>query len=455
MRMPERTLTENTTTTFCSTIDPELVLYMDEENSDEDMILYNSSSRVVTRREQVDAEKNDTTVNVTQESMTVNLEMLGQFLRNSYKGINSSLQRNSSQEESIKLTKTNWCSSRFTFFSQDTGLLKGQTLEDIATEKSPLTDLLAKENYWLDVTDPTESELKWLGKLFTIHPLTIEDIQGQELREKCESFRNYYFVSIQTIEIDDMETRCSKIKNLFNIYSIVMGTSILTIHYKQTHHPETVVRRFNEMKGHVEFTPDWINYAIMDAVVDDFILLGKKVETEAEIMDELVFDHNEADETDLLKRIGSARKVISNFLRVLKPKAYVVRSVQKRIETLKDKANGLEISLYLGDVQDHILTAIQSAAHYEKILSRAHANHLAQISIEITQSGNKLNEVVTKLSVIATIIVPLNLITGLWGMNVVVPGGEEPNLIWFLSIVGFMVVYFIITWMYFRSQKIV
>ncbi|KAK9717853.1 CorA metal ion transporter [Basidiobolus ranarum] len=193
----------------------------------------------------------------------------------------------------------------------------------------------------------------------------------------------------------------------------------------------------------------------MDAVVDDFILLGKRLEAEADSMDELVFDHRESDETDLLRQIGSARKVISGFLRVLKPKAYVIRSVQKRIETLKMGTNGLEISLYLGDIQDHILTTIQSAAHFEKILSRAHANHLAQISIEITQTSNKLNQVVTKLSVIATMIVPLNLITGLWGMNVRVPGGEEPNLIWFLSIVGFMLVYFVLSGLYFRSQKII
>ncbi|ORY05127.1 Mg2+ transporter protein, partial [Basidiobolus meristosporus CBS 931.73] len=305
-----------------------------------------------------------------------------------------------------------------------------------------------KENYWLDVTDPTESELTWLGKLFTLHPLTIEDIQSRELREKCESFRNYYFVTIQTLDIDEAALH-------FNIYSIVMSTSILTIHYNQCHHSETVLRRFNELKGHVEFTPDWINYAIMDTVVDDFILQWKRLEALAESTDELVFNHRKSDETDLLKQIGSARKAISGFLRILKPKAYVVRSVQKRIETLKANPNGLEISLYLGDIQDHILTTLQSATHYEKILSRAHSNHLAQISIEITQTGNKLNEIVTKLSVIATILVPLNLITGLWGMNVVVPGGEEPNLIWFLSIVGFMVVYFILSGLYFRSQNII
>jgi magnesium transporter len=90
----------------------------------------------------------------------------------------------------------------------------------------------------------------------------------------------------------------------------------------------------------------------------------------------------------------------------------------------------------------------QNLNHYEKILSRSHSNYLAQISIEMTDANNQINDVLSKLTALGTVLVPMNLITGavpfshlgyqerlnhalfflptgLWGMNVHVPGQES------------------------------
>ena len=68
----------------------------------------------------------------------------------------------------------------------------------------------------------------------------------------------------------------------------------------------------------------------------------------------------------------------------------------------------------------------QSLNHYEKILSRSHSNYLAQISIEMTDANNQINDVLSKLTALGTILIPMNLVTGLWGMNVHVPGQNIP-----------------------------
>jgi magnesium transporter len=75
-------------------------------------------------------------------------------------------------------------------------------------------------------------------------------------------------------------------------------------------------------------------------------------------------------------------------------------------------------------------------AHFEKMLSRSHANYLAQLSVDSIQANNKANEVLSKITTIATILVPLNLICGLFGMNVPVPGMESGSLAWFFGILG-------------------
>jgi magnesium transporter len=63
--------------------------------------------------------------------------------------------------------------------------------------------------------------------------------------------------------------------------------------------------------------------------------------------------------------------------------------------------------LYLSDIQDHITTSTQNLMHYEKILSRSHSNYLAQISIEMTDANNQINDVLSKLTALGTILIPV------------------------------------------------
>lgn len=60
---------------------------------------------------------------------------------------------------------------------------------------------------------------------------------------------------------------------------------------------------------------------------------------------------------------------------------------------------------------------LQSLNHYEKISSRSHSNYLAQISIEMTQTNNDINDILSKLTALGSVLVPMNLVTGLWGKN--------------------------------------
>ncbi|ORX98657.1 Mg2+ transporter protein [Basidiobolus meristosporus CBS 931.73] len=319
-------------------------------------------------------------------------------------------------------------------------------MTDIATEKSSTEDLICSGGFWLDILAPSDSELKWLSKVFRIHPLTTEDIQAEETREKCESFKNYYFVNFQTFDMfEQFNVAEAYVENAVSLFNIVRKDSIISFHYRPTPHLQNVLDRIDHLRDYIQVTPDWINYALMDSVVDAFIPLVENLEMESDSIDELVFILKESEQSDLLRRIGNARKAISGVLRLLKPKGDCVKGVIKRTGNhLQEHSKPAdEMSLYLGDVQDHILTMVQNASHYEKILSRAHSNYLTQISIEITQSSNRTNDVVAKLTAIASVIVPMNIITGLWGMNVHVPGQDTENLAWFYGLVGFLVLTFI------------
>lgn len=71
----------------------------------------------------------------------------------------------------------------------------------------------------------------------------------------------------------------------------------------------------------------------------------------------------------------------------------------------------------------------------DRILARSHGNYLAQINIRMNERQEETADVLGKLTVLGTIVLPMNIITGLWGMNVWVPGQEyEGDLKWFWAI---------------------
>lgn len=241
-------------------------------------------------------------------------------------------------------------------------------------------------------------------------------------------------------------------------------------------HPHNVRKRIKQLKDYINVTPgnlimaweslkwtfywtkyfaisDWILYALLDDITDTFAPLIRAIEFEVDSIDELVLILKESEQSDMLRRIGYCRKRMMGLLRLLVSKADVVKTIVKRSEGRK--ADGIgpalspEVALYLGDVQgeltlmfdvdgfhdrwpcrffvDHIITMLQSINHYEKISSRSHSNYLAQISIEMTQTNNEINDILSKLTALGSILVPMNLVTGLWGMNVQVPGQNEAS----------------------------
>ena len=146
----------------------------------------------------------------------------------------------------------------------------------------------------------------------------------------------------------------------------------------------------------------------------------------------------------MLRRSGECRKRIMSILRLLGSKADVIKGFSKRCNEQWEVTPRSEIGLYLGDIQDHIVTMVQSLNHYEKLLSRAHSNYLAQLNIDMTRVNNDMNDVLSRINVLGTIVLPMNIVTGLWGMNVFVPGQNIESLTWFWGITSSLFAFAII-----------
>ena len=312
-----------------------------------------------------------------------------------------------------------------------------------------------RPTFWLDVLSPTETEMRVISKTFGIHPLTAEDILVQEAREKVELFRNYYFVNYRTFEQD---TSSDDYLEPVNMYVVVFREGVISFHFSMTPHPANVRRRIRQLKEYVIMSSDWISYALIDDITDVFAPLIQSIEDEVDGIDDAILklhsggkeEQNEkakASKTDdgksdsgdhastgnMLRRVGEGRKKVMLLYRLLGNKADVIKGFAKRCNERWEIAPRSDIGLYLGDIQDHILTMTSNLAHYETLLSRAHSNYLAQINIRMNERQEQTADVLGKLTVLGTIVLPMNIVTGMWGMNVKVPGQDIDDLVWFWS----------------------
>ncbi|KAH9446538.1 hypothetical protein Pst134EA_030450 [Puccinia striiformis f. sp. tritici] len=330
---------------------------------------------------------------------------------------------------------------------------------DTKTSSKPRSDVLIRTDqdaeastWWLDVLCPTDQEMKLLSKVFGIHPLTTEDIQMEETREKIELFRNYYLVCFRSFDQDPYSPTYLE---PLNIYIIVFREGTLSFHFRATPHPQNVRRRIKQLKDYINVTSDWISYALIDDITDAFGPLIQSIEYEVDSIDELVLILKDVEQSDMLRRIGTCRKKVMGLLRLMGNKADVVKGLAKRCNENWSVAPKSDIGLYLSDIQDHLVTMTQNLNHYEKILSRSHSNYLAQISIEMTDANNQINDVLSKLTALGSILVPMNLVTGLWGMNVHVPGQDiTEGYAWFIAIVCGLVSFGVVgAWLTLRYFK--
>lgn len=357
----------------------------------------------------------------------------------------------------------------------------------------------ARPIWWLDVTCPTEAEMKVLSKSFGIHPLTAEDVMMQEQREKVELFRNYYFVTYRSFEQD---TNSEDHMEPVSMYVVVFREGVISFHFSQTPHPANVRRRIRQLKNYLILTTDWISYAIIDDITDSYAPLIERIEEEVDEIDESILQLHAAHERgdkpqsrkekvtnffgktygqisndvrenekqsesggdqqfeagDMLRDVGECRKKVMSLYRLLGNKADVIKGFAKRCNEQWEIAPRSDIGLYLGDIQDHIVTMTGNLSHYEKyatpmlrslpqmltpnsLLSRAHSNYLAQINIRMNERAEKTNDVLGKLTVLGTIVLPMNIVTGLWGMNCIVPGQDVDSLTWFWCITAGLLVF--------------
>ncbi len=252
--------------------------------------------------------------------------------------------------------------------------------------------------YWIDAN---LEDLTVLQPLFGIHDLAVEDcLNDEEQRPKIEIYEDHYFIVINSIRFDDEEFFLRALNIFLGKHFIITCTN----------------QKINELRllkprlwEHEINQPDDFLYHLFDLVVDNYFLVGDKIDTKLEKLEEDILIHPK--KHHLIELIG-LRSEILWVKKILGPQREVIGSIHKRDLKLIDD----QLQKYFGDVYENAIKVSESFETYRDLTGNLREAYQSGLSA-------RANEIMRVFTAITTIFMPLTFITGIYGMNFdVIPG---------------------------------
>jgi magnesium transporter len=253
---------------------------------------------------------------------------------------------------------------------------------------------------WLDVEGLHEIELiKQLGECQGFNPLMLEDIVNTDQRPKLEDFDDYLYIVLKMLHQREEGVAVEQV-------SIVVGANFVITFQEGLEGDSfgTVRERLKGGKGKIRsMGTDYLAYVLIDAVVDGYFgvleRIGERIE---ELEEEVVAQPT----SDTVRRIQYLKREMIVLRKAFWPLREVIGAMERRDSPLVSDS----VTVYLRDVYDHTIQAIDAVEAYRDILSGLLDVYLSSIS-------NRLNEIMKFLTIIGTIFLPLTFIAGVYGMN--------------------------------------
>jgi len=254
---------------------------------------------------------------------------------------------------------------------------------------------------WINVDGVHDaSVIEKLGTRFDIHPLVLEDIMTTTQRPKTEDLGGAVFVVLRMIEYDE---KCSEMTA--DQLSVILGPNYV-ISFQETPGDcfDSVRERIRNGKGRIrKLGPDYLAYALMDAVVDNYFFVLERLSEKIDDLEERLIAEPRR---ELLYEIHALKREMINLRKSVWPLREVINGLERLESPLIKKSTGV----FLRDVYDHAIQVIDTVESFREILTSMVETYLSSVS-------NRMNEVMKVLTIIATIFIPITFLVGVYGMN--------------------------------------
>jgi len=288
---------------------------------------------------------------------------------------------------------------------------------------------------WINIDGLHDIEtIEKVGGHFGIHPLVLEDIVNTGQRPKAEDFDDYVYIVLKMLYYDakEKEVRAEQ-------FSLILGSNFLISFQERVGDVFEMVReRIRKGKGHIRKAgADYLAYALMDAIVDQYFIIMEIFGDKMEALEEELVE-NPTGRT--LETIHTMKREMIYFRKQVWPLREVVGGLVRGEFSLISEST----AVYLRDVYDHTIQVIDTVESLRDVLG-------GMLDLYLSTISNRMNEVMKVLTIIATIFIPLTFVAGIYGMNF----KYMPELEWhwgYYMIWGVMAVVVVTMVVYFKRR---
>jgi magnesium transporter len=284
---------------------------------------------------------------------------------------------------------------------------------------------------WLDLESESEAATREALAPIGIHPLVLDDIVTEVNRPKVDNYGAYLYLVVHSARWEDERPELREI-------DIVVGKSYLvTCHDGRTRSVDAaldVLPRRPELLAH---GPAPLLHFVLDVLVDHYLPIMDRVTEQIDALEERVF--NEAG-TDVHHEIFHMKRGMSALRRIVGPQRDTVLALTRD----EFAAIPAEMRPWLRDVYDRL-------ARVSDLLDSFRDEAATLLELHVSIVSNQLNQIIKRLTVLATIGLPLTLLTGYWGMNFKLPEYEIAHPL--PLALGAMVATALATWLFLRWKR--
>ena len=247
---------------------------------------------------------------------------------------------------------------------------------------------------WIDVADADAAALETVGARFSLPPLAVEDCLHFPQRPKLDVYPEISFLIWLLPQLPSGEALATHELDVF------LGKEhLITIHRADVPALDRVMQHADV---HLARGVEWTLHAILDAAVDEVFPLVERLSDELEELEDVMLTDARPEH---LQRLYTAKRALVGLHKVVGPEGEVVRSLA-RLEAFVEP----DAYMYFQDIGDHLARLADQIDTYREVAS-------GTMDIYLSSQSNRMNQVMKTLTVVATIFMPLTLISGIYGMN--------------------------------------
>ncbi len=264
------------------------------------------------------------------------------------------------------------------------------------------------QQLWVDSVSPTPAELEELASFFSLHPVAIDSyLEADELPRMTE-FPEHLFVVWHFLR-DDPAT---EVVEAVGVFAFLGDNFLLTLHHQDCDEIDGIYQKLRQDPEIYRHRPAVLLYSILDTGVDEYFPIVEDLTNRIDAFQEEVLSSGSTGDIRVIMALKHRNMA-------LRRNASAHRDVVLKLSRRDTPYVPEDLSLYLLDVFDHLVRIGSEVDNNSDLITSSLDIHLSMVS-------NRLNEVMKKFTIVATIFLPLTFLAGVWGMNF----RRMPELYW-------------------------